>query len=246
MVRGYCECSVLTCVDYIVGSPDFVIRSESDFYELITQNTKKAVKLIVFGLAENAIRQVEIVPDFEWGGEGCLGCDVGAGMLHWIPSDLENKPVEIKPTESAPSPIPAIPQQVPPTQIVQPSQPIQSTLAPPVQQAVQPTLQPIQAQFVQSMQPPQLQAHQPAMQPLMHPTVTQTMNYSQPMQMQPPVQSQPQMPAQQPFAPMQIQPAMPMASPVPQPAVVSTAEFVMDDIPKPNFTVTTDMFNDLQ
>ena len=29
--------------------------------------------------------EIVIVPDFEWGGEGCLGCDVGSGMVHWIP-----------------------------------------------------------------------------------------------------------------------------------------------------------------
>lgn len=31
------------------------------------------------------MREIVIVPDFEWGGEGCLGCDVGSGMIHWIP-----------------------------------------------------------------------------------------------------------------------------------------------------------------
>lgn len=34
------------------------------------------------------LREITIVPDFEWGGEGCLGCDVGSGMLHWVPKKI--------------------------------------------------------------------------------------------------------------------------------------------------------------
>lgn len=39
-----------------------------------------------------------IVPDFEWGGEGCLGCDVGSGMVHWIPK--KGSPVTSSPITS--------------------------------------------------------------------------------------------------------------------------------------------------
>lgn len=71
-----------------------VIRTPDDFYELITQNTNRSINLVVFSVPagaqeashdEGSIREVSIVPDFSWGGEGCLGCDVGSGMLHWIP-----------------------------------------------------------------------------------------------------------------------------------------------------------------
>ncbi len=43
------------------------------------------MKLIAFNLKREDLREIVIVPDFEWGGEGCLGCDVGSGMIHWIP-----------------------------------------------------------------------------------------------------------------------------------------------------------------
>lgn len=43
------------------------------------------MKLVVFSAKTEELREIVIVPDFEWGGEGCLGCDVGSGMVHWIP-----------------------------------------------------------------------------------------------------------------------------------------------------------------
>ena len=57
---------------------------------MITQNTRRQVKLIVFNCKSDAIREIEIVPDFEWGGDGCMGCDVGSGMVHWIPQEENN------------------------------------------------------------------------------------------------------------------------------------------------------------
>jgi hypothetical protein len=86
-----------------VGSPDLVIRNEEDFFHLLTQNTKRPVNLLVFRLNPadssadvGALRTVTIVPDFGWGGEGCVGCDVGAGMLHWIPALRREAKVESK------------------------------------------------------------------------------------------------------------------------------------------------------
>lgn len=46
---------------------------------------------MVFNERTEDLREIVIVPDFEWGGEGCLGCDVGSGMVHWIPKKVVNK-----------------------------------------------------------------------------------------------------------------------------------------------------------
>ncbi len=48
-------------------------------------NQKKAVRLLVFNIDTDAVREVSVTPDFGWGGEGCLGCDVASGALHRIP-----------------------------------------------------------------------------------------------------------------------------------------------------------------
>lgn len=78
--------------DYVIASPDILLRSEDEFYQLITQNTRRQVKLIIFNSRTNQLREIEIIPDFEWGGEGCLGCDVGSGMVHWIPKSVKQTP----------------------------------------------------------------------------------------------------------------------------------------------------------
>lgn len=56
--------------DWIIGSVDLALHSEDDFYQLLIQNKKRPVKLIVFNLDSNACREVVVVPDFEWGGDG--------------------------------------------------------------------------------------------------------------------------------------------------------------------------------
>lgn len=56
--------------DWIVGSADLAIQSEDEFYQLMIQNKKRPVKLIVFNLDQNKCREVIVVPDFDWGGEG--------------------------------------------------------------------------------------------------------------------------------------------------------------------------------
>lgn len=74
--------------DYLIASPDLLLNSQDDFYQLVTQNIRRKIELIVFNCKRvngEELREIEIVPDFEWGGEGCLGCDVGSGMVHWIP-----------------------------------------------------------------------------------------------------------------------------------------------------------------
>lgn len=71
--------------DWIIGAADLNILNDSDFTEFLIQNKKHPVRLVVYNLVQNACRIVTIVPDFEWGGPGCLGCDIGTGVLNRIP-----------------------------------------------------------------------------------------------------------------------------------------------------------------
>lgn len=44
-----------------------------------------------------------MVPNSAWGGEGCLGCDIGYGYLHRIPVSVDrSKPQETIPLLSQP------------------------------------------------------------------------------------------------------------------------------------------------
>jgi hypothetical protein len=71
--------------DWIIGAADLNILNYDDFNEFLIQNKKHPIRLIVYNSDQDACRVVSIVPDFEWGGPGCLGCDIGTGMLNRIP-----------------------------------------------------------------------------------------------------------------------------------------------------------------
>ena len=75
--------------DFIIGWPSGALRSESDFYELIENHVDKALRLYVYNSDYDHTREVIIVPNREWGGEGLLGCGVGYGLLHRIPKPSE-------------------------------------------------------------------------------------------------------------------------------------------------------------
>lgn len=100
--------------DYLIACPDLLLRSEDEFYQLITQNIRRQVKLIAFNLKREDLREIVIVPDFEWGGEGCLGCDVGSGMVHWIPKKTTSSKSQEQmiPQIPAPTVIPTEPAQL--------------------------------------------------------------------------------------------------------------------------------------
>lgn len=46
----------------------------------------KPVRLFVYSHRTDRCREVTIIPNATWGGEGILGCDIGFGFLHRIPS----------------------------------------------------------------------------------------------------------------------------------------------------------------
>ncbi|KAM3928005.1 Golgi reassembly-stacking protein 1 [Leptodactylus fuscus] len=98
--------------DYIVGS-DQILQESEDFYALIESHEGKPLKLLVYNTDTDSCREVYVTPNGAWGGEGSLGCGIGYGYLHRIPSQpvTPNKNYEIKP----PSPLPPQEPIVPPT-----------------------------------------------------------------------------------------------------------------------------------
>ncbi|KAI8064238.1 GRASP55/65 PDZ-like domain-containing protein [Gongronella butleri] len=76
---------IIPHTDYVIGSPLTVLRGEDDFYNLVEDNIGKPLQLYVYNTEWDSSREVIIVPNREWGGNGCLGCDVGYGLLHRIP-----------------------------------------------------------------------------------------------------------------------------------------------------------------
>ncbi|XP_017261889.1 Golgi reassembly-stacking protein 1 [Kryptolebias marmoratus] len=71
--------------DFIVGANQVLLDSE-DFFSLIEANEGKALKLLVYNTHSDRCREVVVTPNGAWGGEGSLGCGIGYGYLHRIPT----------------------------------------------------------------------------------------------------------------------------------------------------------------
>ncbi|XP_078408275.1 Golgi reassembly-stacking protein 2 isoform X2 [Cetorhinus maximus] len=71
--------------DYIIGA-DTVMNESEDLFSLIETHEGKALKLYVYNTDTDNCREVVITPNTTWGGEGSLGCGIGYGYLHRIPT----------------------------------------------------------------------------------------------------------------------------------------------------------------
>ncbi|NXB81483.1 GORS1 protein, partial [Donacobius atricapilla] len=98
--------------DYVVGS-DQILQESEDFFSLIESHEGKPLKLMVYNTEADSIREVVVTPNGAWGGEGSLGCGIGYGYLHRIPTQsLTSKK---KPESKSPSPSPEAGTPVPST-----------------------------------------------------------------------------------------------------------------------------------
>ncbi|XP_015787916.1 Golgi reassembly-stacking protein 2 [Tetranychus urticae] len=75
--------------DYIIGA-DSTFQDSEDLYLLIESHDGKQLKLFVYNLLTDNVRDVLITPNSRWGGEGLLGCGIGYGYLHRIPYQPSN------------------------------------------------------------------------------------------------------------------------------------------------------------
>jgi hypothetical protein len=78
--------------DYVIGSPEGLVRGESGLGELVEDFLDRPLRLIVYNHEYDVTRPVTITPSRGWGGEGALGCVLGFGALHRIPATLEEPP----------------------------------------------------------------------------------------------------------------------------------------------------------
>lgn len=71
--------------DYIIGA-DSVMNESEDLFSLIEAYEGKGLKLYVYNTDTDNCREVVITPNCDWGGEGSIGCGIGYGYLHRIPT----------------------------------------------------------------------------------------------------------------------------------------------------------------
>jgi len=71
--------------DYIIGWTGGPLQSEGDFFQLVEQSANTNLSLYVYNSDYDHTREVVIVPNRDWGGEGLLGCGIGYGLLRTCP-----------------------------------------------------------------------------------------------------------------------------------------------------------------
>lgn len=54
-----------------------MLQQADDLISLVQANIGKPVKLFVYNVDYDNVREVTLVPNDAWGGEGCLGCAIG-------------------------------------------------------------------------------------------------------------------------------------------------------------------------
>ncbi|GJE88377.1 GRASP55/65 PDZ-like domain-containing protein [Phanerochaete sordida] len=87
--------------DWIIGWSGGVLSTEGDFYEVVEAHIEKPLRVFVYSYDFDNIREVVLVPNRHWGGEGLLGCVFGFGLLHRIPPLPENREPGSLPLELA-------------------------------------------------------------------------------------------------------------------------------------------------
>eukprot|EP01091_Cochliopodium_minus_P012182 TRINITY_DN3633_c0_g1_i1.p1 TRINITY_DN3633_c0_g1~~TRINITY_DN3633_c0_g1_i1.p1 ORF type:complete len:528 (-),score=167.82 TRINITY_DN3633_c0_g1_i1:268-1662(-) len=85
--------------DYIVGTPDVLFNDTEDFTKLLQSNLGKQITIYVYNSQSESIRESLLTPREDWGGDGLIGCEMGMGLLHRIPSQksTKNNPISENP-----------------------------------------------------------------------------------------------------------------------------------------------------
>ncbi|TFK27988.1 hypothetical protein FA15DRAFT_665743 [Coprinopsis marcescibilis] len=77
--------------DWILGWSGGALNAENDFYDLVEAHVDKPLRVYVYSYDFDTLREVVLIPNRHWGGEGLLGCVFGFGLLHRIPPQPEGR-----------------------------------------------------------------------------------------------------------------------------------------------------------
>jgi len=77
-------------VEYFVGTDVSPFLTDDDFDDAIRENVDRTAVFVVYNSKTERTRYVKVKPSYDWGGTGCLGCDIGNGYLHQIPPRKRN------------------------------------------------------------------------------------------------------------------------------------------------------------
>ncbi|TPX65230.1 hypothetical protein CcCBS67573_g08200 [Chytriomyces confervae] len=84
--------------DYIIGTTEadslnslFPLKDRDDLFRLVESRIGSSVSLTVYSSVLQSLRVVVLSPRFDWGGPGCMGCDIGYGPHHRIPVPIQSE-----------------------------------------------------------------------------------------------------------------------------------------------------------
>lgn len=72
--------------DYLLGTSDAAFHDEIELAEVFARNIENPLEVFVYSAETEMVRRATVTPSYAWGGDGLLGCDIGSGLLHQIPS----------------------------------------------------------------------------------------------------------------------------------------------------------------
>eukprot|EP00434_Breviolum_minutum_P008933 symbB.v1.2.007871.t1/scaffold448.1/size203282/23 len=73
-------------LDFLLGTTEVMFRDMDELAEVVNLYLGKELKVYVYNLDSESIREVILVPRTDWGGEGAIGADIRTGLLHRIPA----------------------------------------------------------------------------------------------------------------------------------------------------------------
>ena len=76
--------------DYMLGTSLITFQDMDDLNDVVLSFLDRPVEFFVYNSARDTIRRVVVVPSHKWGGEGILGCEIGQGYLHRIPTQMRD------------------------------------------------------------------------------------------------------------------------------------------------------------
>jgi hypothetical protein len=80
--------------DYIIGADSISLAEQDDLFSLVEAHDGRPLKLFVYNCDTDSCRDVVVTPNSAWGGHGLLGCGIGYGYLHRIPTSMHEHAVE--------------------------------------------------------------------------------------------------------------------------------------------------------
>ncbi|CAE7535505.1 GORASP2 [Symbiodinium sp. KB8] len=72
--------------DFLLGTTEVMFRDMDELTEVVNLYMGTELKIYVYNIEAENIREVVIVPSTQWGGDGAIGADIRTGLLHRIPA----------------------------------------------------------------------------------------------------------------------------------------------------------------